>query len=818
MSKDDIDNIPEIEETEHKEPALFDVTGLFLAYLSAWKWFLLCGVLGLAIAYYYVSTIIPVYEVKASIYLNDEQKMAESESALGISANQNGDNMMPFIDETEIELLRSKNNLIKIVDSLGLAYSYYDIGHVRDIPVYRNSAVLVQLDSLSLNNLKTPLVVTIEKDGKGYKVSTKAYNESDSEKQTVKVTKLPAQIKTAQGVLTLTASPFTAKMNGTEKVVIRKPSTVAGILSSTLSMGFAKKSTSILSLSITTENPDEGRDVLEVLVDFYNRQMIEDKNKSAIQTEAFILDRLMMINGELRDVENRLREYREAHNIADLEAQTGMALSEQSNATSQIASIDAERTMLKDLASTVNRQDSYSMLPEISNNADLTASIQQYNQTVANYQRALETKGEAHPLIEKMQTDLNRQKSQIVSNISAAQREAQARRNSVQSLSSRSTGTLSAQPTIDKGLNEIFREQQVKVNIYTFLLQKREEIALQKTLATPTAQFIDNPSGGDLVSPIRIIYLLSGLLIGLLLPALIILFRRLIFPTFNDKDELVRLTDIPVIGEICRDSGDSSVVVGENVSTSIAELFRLLRNNINFTRGTGDRKVILITSSVSGEGKTFIAVNLAMTYALTGKRVIVVGLDIRRPVLAYLCGLNNSSGVTTYLSGQTQDLASLIHQSQFNPNMYILPAGPVPPNPNELLLNDTAGRMFDILRRDYDYVIVDSAPIGLVSDTLLISPLTDVQIYVTRAGMSTPKGLRVLHEAKQSGRLAHPYIVVNDVNVSSTSYIYRRYGVYGYYSKNSYGYGYGNNKNGHHSHHHHKKKPWYKRLFSQKTV
>ncbi len=311
-------------------------------------------------------------------------------------------------------------------------------------------------------------------------------------------------------------------------------------------------------------------------------------------------------------------------------------------------------------------------------------------------------------------------------------------------------------------------------------------------------------------------YLIGGLLIGLLLPALLILLKRLIFPSFNDKDELMRLTDIPIIGEICRDNSDKHIVVGENVSTPIAELFRLLRNNINFTRGTGDRKVVLVTSSVSGEGKTFISINLAMTYALTGKRVVVVGLDIRRPVLAHLCGLNNSSGVTTYLSGQTQDLSSLIHQSQFNPNMYILPAGPVPPNPNELLLNDTAGRMFDTLRRDFDYVIVDSAPIALVSDTQLISPLTDVQIYVTRAGKSTPKGLKVLHEAKQSGRLAHPYIVVNDVNVSSTSYIYRRYGVYGYYTKNSYGYGYGN-KSDHSSHRHHRKKPWYKQLFGKKA-
>ena len=818
MSKDTLDKDDEITNDAQKGPALFDVTGLLLSYLSNWKWFLLCAIIGVAVSYYYVSTIIPVYYVSASIYLNDDQAATESQKALGIKTQLS--DMSPFIDETEIELLRSKNNLIKIVDSLGLAYSYYEVGPLRDIPVYRNSAVLATLDSTSLVHLASPIEVIIKRDGKGYEVTASSTYDDGTDKQVAHVDKLPARLNLPQGKLTLKASPFTAKMNGTEKIIIRRPSKVAGELSAKLQIGFAKKSTSILLLGLRTQNVDEGRDILRVLVDFYNKQMIEDKNKAAIQTEAFILDRLMMINGELRDVENRLRDYRQANNIANLDAQTGMALSEQSNANAQLAEVDAERELLNDLASTVGHQDQYSMLPSVSNSPALTSSIEQYNTAVANYDRALQTMGENHPQIEKMQANLNRQKAQIVSNIDAAKRDVQTRRRNISRLDNRSAGQLSAQPSIDKGLNEIFREQQVKVNIYTFLLQKREEIALQKTLATPTAQFLENPDDGILVSPIRLTYICCGLLLGLLIPALIILLRRLLLPKFSDKDELARLTNIPIIGEICRNDTDESVVVGENISTSIAELFRLLRNNINFTRGTGDKKVVLITSSISGEGKTFVTVNLAMTYALTGKRVCVVGLDIRRPVLAHLCGLSNASGVTTYLSGQEQDLAKLIHQSKFNENLYILPAGPVPPNPNELLLNDTAGRMFDTLRRDFDYVIVDSAPIGLVSDTLLIAPRTDIQIYVTRADYSTPKGLKVLHEAMVSGRLPHPYILVNGVNVGSTAYIYRRYGAYGYYSKNSYGYGYGNSSKGgahaHGSHRRTKPKPWYKRLFGHK--
>lgn len=817
MSKDKNDEIAE-EQAPKVQNSQFDVVGLLLDFLSNWKWFLLSVVLCGAISYYYYSTIIPIYNVSASIYLSDEKGATRSQVMLGMMDPMN-EQMAQSIDETEIEILRSKNNLMKIVDSLDLAYSYYTVGKLRDIPVYRNSPVLVSLDSVSLRTLSAPITVMIDKNDDGYTIITESFYGGAKERYVTPVKKLPVRLKLSQGILTVRESPITKKMNGTEKVVILNPSTVAGSLSGRLRIEFAKNSTQILNLSLDTKTIEEGRDILKVLIDFYNQQIIEDKNRSAIQTEAFILDRLMMISGELRDVEDRLRAYREANNISDLAAQTTMNLSQRSSSEQELASVEAERELLNDLESTVVHQDSYKMLPAVSNNEALTGSIKEYNNAVSNYENAMKSMGSDHPHIEKMQEDLNRQKSQIISNINAAKNEVRARRRSIASVEGRSAGQLSMQPTIDKGLNEIFREQQVKVNIYTFLLQKREEIALEKTLATPTAQFIDNPTGWGPISPRRDAYLGYGLLIGLLIPALIITLKRFLFPKFNDKEELERLTKVPILGEICLNDGSGPVAIGESVSTPIAELFRLLRNNISFTRGTGEKKVILVTSSVSGEGKTFIALNLAMTYALTGKRVVVVGLDIRRPVLAHICGLTNATGVTTFLSGQESQVDSLITESSFNPNLFILPAGPVPPNPNELLLNDNATQMFNQLRAKFDYVIIDSAPIGLVSDTLLIAPHSDVQLYVTRANYSTAKGLKVLHDAINSNRLPHAYIVLNGVNVGSTAYIYRRYGYYGYYSKNSYGYayGYGEGEGHQHHHHHHRKQPFYKKLVRKLT-
>jgi capsular exopolysaccharide synthesis family protein len=764
-----------------------------------------------------VSTIIPTYTVGASLYLNDKTSSTSSQTLMGTAAAVNGNSEI-FIDETEIEILKSKNNLRKIVDSLELAYSYYNIGKLRDVPVYRNSAILAKMDSISLNHLARPVEIYIEKDGNEYEVRTISYFKNDKEENTTKVKKFPAKVRLSTGTVTLYESPFTKKMNAVEKIVISNPDAVAGMLAACMDIQFAKNSKTILNVEFSTAIQDEGKDVLDVLVEFYNRQIIDDKNRSAVQTEAFILDRLVMINSELKDVETRLRDYRETHNIANLDAQTSINLAQRNSTEGQLAEVDAEREIVNDLENLVTHQDTYNQLPTVTNNATLSQSIETYNQAVSNYDRARETMGADHPHISELQTSLNRQKAQIVSNIAAAKRDIAARRRGIVSIDSRSSGQLAVQPTIDKGLNEIFREQQVKVNIYTYLLQKREEIALQKTLATPTAQFIDNPTDTGSVKPRKIIFLGIGFLLGLLLPALFIYLKRMLFPTFNDKEELERMTPVSVIGEICENNSENDIVIGESVSSSIAELFRLLRNNINFAKGASEnKKVILTTSSISGEGKTFVASNLAMTYALTGKKTVIVGLDIRRPVLAHKFGFSNNIGVTTYLSGQETNVMNLLHQSEQNPNLFVMPAGPIPPNPNELLLSDRTAELFAQLRNEFDCVIIDSAPIGLVSDTYLIVEHSDIQLYVARAGYSSKNGLKLLHDAIAQNRLPHPYIVLNGVRVDASAYVYRRYGQYGYYSTNAYtyaygGYGYGGGTEHKHHHHHKRKKTIVSRL------
>ncbi len=571
---------------------------------------------------------------------------------------------------------------------------------------------------------------------------------------------------------------------------------MARSISGRLNIEFAKKSDRIIRVSLLDQVFSRGEDIVQVMLAFYNKNIIADKNQSAMQTEAFILERLVMINDELRDVENRLQKYRQAHSISDLKAQSSLNLQQRSEYESTLAKIMAELAMYDEIENIMKNSGEYTTLPTIVTQPSLTSIIEAYNTKVHRFKRTIDGSTPDNPLVVNMQEELNNDRSRILQTLSSARVSLVAERDNIQRLQRARAGELASLPPVDKGYQEIFREKEVKVNIYTFLLQRREEIALQKTLATNTARLIDDPLAEAPVSPRKMLILAAALMFGLGLPAGIIFLKRSLFPSFSTQEDLEHLTNVPVLGEICSRSKESKgeIVVGENVTTPEAELFRLMRNNISFTRAGAESRVIMVTSAVSGEGKTFITANLAMTYALMKKRVVVLGMDLRRPKLASSFGLTNRVGVTTFLSGQEKDIDKLLYQSKVNPNLYIMPAGPIPPNPNELLMSDNMTKLIETLRAEFDYVLIDSAPIGLVSDSYLITRHTDLQIFVSRANRSTPGGLKLLHDAIRAGKLSAPYIVLNDVNITSGAYSYQRYGKYGYSSNHTYGYGYGNKR------------------------
>ena len=320
----------------------FDTTGLLLAFLANWKWFVLSVFVCLVVAWFYIARQVPVYQVNASIYLSQDNSSQRNAFNVG----QSTDPMVAlknYIDETELEVLKSKNNVIKIVDSLNLAYSYYKEGTFRDIPLYENNAIEASLDSASLRNLREPIQIDVSRnDDDTYRVKVATTYNGVEEKKDFDSAAMPLDIELSHGTLTLKKSPVTAPLESKEKIVIVSPRARAAQLSGSLNIEFAKNSDKIIRISYNTTVVKEGIDVINALLEFYNREIIEDKNRSAIQTEAFILDRLVMISGELRDVENRLQAYRQAHNITNIEAQTGLNLNLKSDYEKQMAENDAE--------------------------------------------------------------------------------------------------------------------------------------------------------------------------------------------------------------------------------------------------------------------------------------------------------------------------------------------------------------------------------------------------------------------------------------------------------------------------------------------
>lgn len=780
---------------QNEAEGTFDTTGLILDFVSHWKWFLISVIICLGLGIFYISTKIPFYSVEASIYLNDPSTKGMNPFSIDTSDPLAG--VKSFIDETELEVLKSRNNVIKIVDSLNLCYSYYKVGSLRNKPLYLNNAYTARLDSANLRGLSAPIRITVKMNGDStYNVNVKtSFNKVKEEKELKNLT-FPAQVETSHGTVYLSRNEI---INDTDEelITIRSARTMAKILSSSMQIEFAKNSEKIIRIKFTTDVPARGVDIINALLDFYNNDIIAEKNRSAVQTEAFILDRLVNITDELQDVESRLQNFRQAHNITDLQMQSGINLNLQSTFQQQLADAEATMTILNEIERIVSTSNTYDLLPSAVQDPSISGIIEQYNNRVQALNRALEGSTANSPIVSTLQEELTRQKVRILQTLVAAKRNLNTRIANIQSLENRSQGQLSSTPTLDKGLQEIFREQQVKVNIYTFLLQRREEIALQKTLATNTARLIDDPVASGPVSPKKSIILAIAFLLGLAIPGALIFVRRTLFPRFSDQSELEHMTNVPIVGEIClvkkKDQKEhKDIVVGENVSTSVAELFRLMRNNINFAKRSEDNNVILVTSAVSGEGKTFVATNLALTFALAGYKVLVMGADIRRPAMAERFGLSNKSGLTTYLSGQEKDLNKLINVSDLNPNLFVLTAGPIPPNPNELLMSPNMEQLMDKVKKEYDYIFIDSAPIGLISDSYLIMKYADLQLFVTRANYSSRTSLKTLHNAVSSKKMPHAYIVVNGVEISGSSYRYRRYGSYGTYGKNkTYGFGYG---------------------------
>ena len=806
MSKIVNDNETVVAVNEERDDSLLNFQFLIKTFILNWQWFLLSLIITMSAAMIYVRYSLPVYQVSAKVLIKDE----DNTSSRGRSNQIMNTNTLGILTSTdgfdnELEILKSKSLAEETVLDLKLYVNYYSVGKIIDVPVYDETPVLVDLNKEKLEVLEGSVKLQISKDNNIYNVQGVCVK--NGAKQVFKGQgKLPFIIKSPVGTISLVQNPRFVESDVKKKYIanIYNPKDV---INSYVNIGVEplSKTTSIAVLTRNDLLPERAKEYLKHLVTVYNRQANEDKNIIAVRTEEFINQRLEKINAELGSTDGAIERYKRNNNIIDAASSAQLSLSQSNEADISLRDINTQIMLMQSLKEYMQTPtNKYQTLPSNVGLKDPSAAslIGQYNQIALERSRVLRSASEHSPVIQELTSQLDALVSSINGAIDQSKRGLEIQKKAIMSTYGKYTGKLSQTPEQERFLTEIGRQQTVKSSLYIMLLQKREENSITLAATSDKGRLIDEPAFMGKVKPKTAIIMLIALLLGIGLPLLILILKELLRYRIEGRQDVEKLTDCPIIADIAMANESikavGDIVIKENQNNQMEEIFRGMRTNLQFMLKES-QNVIMFTSSVSGEGKTFGAGNLATSFAFLGKKVLLVGLDIRRPRLSHLFGMDNKKeGITTLLTKNgvaTDDVLSLCMPSGVNKNLDLLIAGPIPPNPSELLTRSTLKEIFDILRKEYDYVIVDTAPVGLVTDTLHIGKVADATVMVCRADYTEKSSFSMINDFAENNKLPNVSIVVNGVDMSKKKYGYAYgYGKYGKYGKStyrSYTHGYG---------------------------
>lgn len=789
-----------------------DFAVLYRTIILNWYWFILsliiCGGLGAI----YLRYATPKYQSSAKLLIKDDDngskrgQSLQNMTNLGIISNSAG------IDN-EMEILSSHSIAEDAIRDLKLYVDYSTKGRIKNIILYRDQPLNVDVDRAHLEKMNMPIDLAITRNGTTYSVSgtySVPTDENESEgpfSLNRKFTSLPATIATRAGIITISSNNGHSLHDGqTLKVEILSPKMASDKYVSELQVAQTSKTTSIAQLQLTDEVPQRSLDYLRQLAIVYNRQANEDKNIVALRTEKFINSRLQKINAELGKTEGQLQNYKQQNGMVELKLNAGNAVTNQNESELKLADMQTQIELFGTIAQEVESS-SRNLSQVIPSNVGLddqssTSLINKYNELVLERNRLLRSASENSPVVEPLTAQIRELNGNIRRAIAAARQNLQIQRDALAAQVSKFNEQVAETPQQERMLTQIGRQQEVKSGLYLMLLQKREENSISLAATADKGKLIDDPQLGGKISPKSSIILLIALLIGLAIPALIIFLQQLFRYKIEGHEDVVRLTKLPIIADVAIASntakGKADIVVHENQNNQMEEIFRSMRTNLQFMLHEG-QKVVLFTSSTSGEGKTFTAANLSVSFGLLGKRVILVGLDIRRPRLAELFGIqDHRHGITNLLVKESPTAAEVREQilpSGVNKNLDLLMAGPVPPNPAELIARKSLEDIIGILKDEYDYIMIDTAPVGLVTDTLQISRVADASIYMCRADYTPKANFEMINALANEKKLPNMAVVLNGIDMSKKKYGYYygygRYGKYGRYGRGLSSYGYG---------------------------
>lgn len=784
------------QDAEEEEASLSD---LINRYLPFWPYFVLLVIVGLSGAWLYLRYTLPVYESSAALLIKDNK-------------NSPGGNMGPLeaFDlfgsansvENEAAILKSRTLMQEVVKNLDLYSPVYAKGRVQNQPAYVLSPIKIETqypDSI--------------KGTKKDETPEEIYFIYDKEKATVNINNqlypLNQFVNTEYGILRFIENkdykePKDDNLPDNKFYFILKNVEAEAnnlLLKTDIT---TDKVSNVISLKVKNEVPKRGEDILNELLKVYNLAAILDKNKLAGNTLKFVEDRLRFVSHELDSVEASLEYFKSQNKITDITAQGQIYLQTVAANDQKLSEIDMQLAALDQVEKYVKSGGAVGGIVSISSmtipNPSFSANIQKLTELELQYTQLKKTIPENNPQLQSIVDGINKLKPTILENVLNQRKNLSASRNDLAVVNNSYNSLLRSIPEKERELLSISRQQIIKNNIYTFLLQKREETALSYASAVPDSRIIDEAQTDTIpISPKTSLVYLAAFILSLGLGFAFFYIKDLLTYTIQSKMEIGKLSKVPIIGEIVFDTSKLPIVIADGKRSFIAEQFRQLRTSLGYVGLDNTHKRILITSSISGEGKSFIAVNLGISLSLMGKKIILLELDLRKPKLSDLLTTSRTIGISNYLIGK-KNIQEIIKDTGIE-NLSLIPSGPLPPNPSELISNPRLEELLIALEKDYDYIIIDTAPVGPVTDAFILSPQCNTTLFIVRQDYTPKLFVKKLEEFRKNKALNNVVVVFNGIKTKGAGgYGYGAYGKYGY----GYGYGYTEEIN---------PLPWWKRLF-----
>lgn len=738
--------------------------------IAKWYWFLLSAFIGLVLAFLFIRYQTPVFKIHAKILVNDETKggaLAAQSELLDLGGLLGGKSSV----DNEAEVLKTRFLMQQVVEEINANVKYYYHGRIRTVELYK-SPFIVNLLNVRDSIENTTFELTLLKSGE-IELQNGDYS---------KIVKFDVPfILEDIGKVSIKRNIGYPFDHDKYSFAITSVDKQVSELMRDLEIGVTNKQVSTIDLVLNHPIPKRGEDLLNVLIQKYVAGNLIDKNRIADSTISFIEERLMLVGEELGSIEGNIQRFRQDSRVTDIEAQSKLLIENSSEYFEELAKIETQLTILNSLDKYL-KDDSKNkrVLPSSILPGDMVFNglIERYNSLLLERDRQSLSSTETNPYIQNLDQQISNLRKDMLSNLVNTRSSLSISRDELKRRTGRLEGEIRRVPSTQRAYLDMARQQQIKQELYIYLLQKREETAISKTSNISNSKIIDPPKADPKpISPKKAVILLIGVVLGLLIPFLVIYLKDLLNTKIFTKEDIQTKVDVPIIAEISNSNSPEIIVVGQDTRTAIAEQFRALRTNLHFFLKP-DEKTILLTSSMSGEGKSFVALNIANVLAISGKKVVVMEMDLRKPNLSNKLNISNTLGFTNYIISEDIKFSEIVKKTNVNDNLYIVSSGPIPPNPAETILNSKTENLFAYLADNFDYIIIDAPPIGLVTDAQLLSKYSALTLYLVRQGYTHKEQLNILKDLHKNKKMNKLAILVNDIKIE---------GGYGY----GYGYGYG---------------------------